>query len=259
MGTIITKPGGGGGGTQVGYRGFKYNVSYSYDASSVPPGNIYLNFNNDGEGGYSFGGILINRYDADGVFTGDILNILNAQPFTITNSAGVSEVVVVSGSNFISAGVNSCYILGANHPDGSMVGVSYVNFGTSQKVPVYNGYLLNGSLNGATLTTGTHYLSPGPNTASLDPALRTITPPVSQGTIEASVTIGGTSTTMSINLMINGVVVPAYYAMPLPAGLTGTFPVCGTTAITNGSTVTLRIVQGAGTSYQIHGFSYKIT
>jgi hypothetical protein len=245
---------------QVGYRGFKYNISISYDAGSVPPGNIYLNNVSDPEGGYNWGGLLINLTDANGVALGGILPYLNAQPLTITNSAGVNEVVNINGSTtFVAAGANSYYFAGSSPPSASVVGVSYVDFGTSQKVPPYYGYLLTGSLNGSSLTTGTYYLSPGSTTASTDPTLRTITVPVSGGNIEAGVTISGNSSTMSIQLMINGVAASPFYAQPLSAGLpSGTYLVCSSAAITNASTVTLRIVQGAGSSYQIHGFYYKI-
>lgn len=249
MGTIINKPGGGGG-AQVGYKGFKYNVNtYGYPAAPGP-GQAVI-YEGCGEECY-YVGFYINRYDANGTDIYLILSKLSAQPFTIVTATGVT-VSNTTGSELI-GDYFSILGLGATP---YAYGVSYFDFGTSN--PITKGYTLAGSLNGTALTTGTYYLSPGSTTANTNITTRTITVP-NAGTIECYIIISGTSSTMSVNLMINGVAQAPYYAMPLIGGLpTGRYLVCGTTAITANAAVSLRIVQGAGTSYNIEGFGYTIT
>jgi hypothetical protein len=154
MGTIITKPGG----TQVGYKGFKYNVTYYYGyfPPAVPTtGQIVVIFYDNGEGGADYGGISINYYTADNVYVGDIVQKIANQNVTITDSTG-KYVVIPSNGTFTNFGtysrIDTPYAYG-NVDISALSGVVYAEFGTSNTGTVSNVSALTLTSSGTNLTS----------------------------------------------------------------------------------------------------------
>jgi hypothetical protein len=262
MGTIITKPGGGG--AQVGYRGFKYNVKSIVTTYPNPypvpvPGEAIYHWEY-GEDFDTFVGISINKTNADGFNIGSIASDINNQALTVTYPNGTYTIVGSSFSNDDFYNYSTYVFLERR---GSFTGdspqafnSSYINLETAVK---YNGYVLSGSLNGATLSPGTYYVSPGATTASTNVAARTIQ--VSGSYImNAYINVSGSgSGNLAFNLLVNGTVVAA--PTTLAGGTPGTWQIInsGGYSIPNNATLTLRLIQTGGTvSYNIDGFYYII-
>ena len=129
----------------------------------------------------------------------------------------------------------------------------------TQTLPVYNGYSMAGNLNGTTITVGTSFIGIGSSTSNATETTRSVPIAVSQGTIESVYikTAGVMTGSMQLAVMINGVQVGT--PLTIPAGsAAGSYTILTSAGITNGSTVSIRIIQSTATSIGINGFGWVI-
>jgi hypothetical protein len=161
---------GGGGGSQVGYRGFKYTVTEQFYGAEPNPtsGQAIIWFVDDGEGSVYYNGIYISRFDADGTDLYELgYKIINApqQPYTLVNSAGVINIYAITGATFNGSTRMILYNSGGPSPNiGSSGSVCYFHFQTSNTAPAYTGYTIHGHLNSTPVPIGTFFIAPGSST-----------------------------------------------------------------------------------------------
>ena len=142
----------------LGYRGFKYNVTYYYGyfpPSTPTTGQIVIIFYDNGEGGADYGGISINYTNADGVYIGDIVQKIANQNVTITDSSG-KYVVIPSNGTFTNFGtysrIDTPYAYG-NVDISALSGLVYANFGTSNPGTVSSVAAINLTSAGTNITS----------------------------------------------------------------------------------------------------------
>jgi hypothetical protein len=155
-------------GSQVGYRGFRYNISSTQDQYAIPvSGQALVYIYVDGESGDAYyQGLNISRTNADGVDMSSILEYLNFQAVTLTTSTG-TYVIYPNGGN-VTTFAGYVQILSSSTPSGTAglapSGLCYLDFGTSNKVN-FLGTPMMGNLNGTAVPSGTYYIGIGSSTA----------------------------------------------------------------------------------------------
>ena len=156
----------GGGGAQVGYRGFKYTITSQTNGPLPTPGSGQgvRYFFYDGEDSF-YQGLYLNRVDADGVDLYQIgLKLINSpcQPYVLINPTGVTTV-----NEVISATFDGSYIIlsATDSPNtGASGGVNYFHFSTSNPTPAYTGYTIHGHLNSTPVPVGSFFIAAGSST-----------------------------------------------------------------------------------------------
>lgn len=154
------------GSTQVGYKGFKYNMGYGEDYPSPPvplAGQAFVLTDTDGY----IQGIRISQIDADGRTNHLYLNRINSQPITIVYVDGNVFTYVAGLVTFV-PGANPYYYMPPSEFSGSFSsGVAYIDYNTSlpalvsgTTIKTVNGATILGSGNlvisgGVTGVTGT--------------------------------------------------------------------------------------------------------
>jgi hypothetical protein len=122
-------------GTQVGYRGFKYNMGIGEDFPSPPvplAGQAFYLLDTDGV----YQGFRISQIDANGKNNSSYLSQINGQPLTIVN-ADDSITTIGTGTVTFVGGANPYYDIGPGGFSGIAVsGVAYIDFNTSNPVLV---------------------------------------------------------------------------------------------------------------------------
>jgi hypothetical protein len=245
--------------------GFKYNVS-TWTGYPPAPGPsvgqvLIINYDN-GEGGSDFGGINISVTNADGYNMADFLDNINGQPITIRTASGTYCIIPVQSAQY---NVGGYWVIGAS----SYVGVDpntlsgtacYFNFETSVPFrPADAGYTMAGNLNGTTITVGTSYIGIGSSTTNATENTRSVPVAVTQGNIvNAYVKTAGVMTgSMQLAIMINGVQVGTPLTIAAGAAA-GTYTFLTSAGITNGNTISIRIIQSTATSAGVLAFGWTI-
>jgi hypothetical protein len=265
MGTIITKPGGGG--AQVGYRGFKYTVTEQFYGAEPNPtdGQAILWFQDDGDGGTYYAGIYIHYKDADGTNMNQIFSTLTShgsdiqQPYILVNSAGVITLNEIRSASFTAPFTKIVLTnsYGNQNNIGSSGSTCYFHFQTSPKVN-YQGYSMAGNLNGTSITVGTSYLGVGSSTAGSTIASRSFKASTPGRRIATGIitTAGVMTGSMSIRVMDG--TTPLGLEFVLASGTAAaTYQFAYFLALPNSeSNLSLRITQSTATSCGINGFSF---
>jgi hypothetical protein len=244
-------------GTQVGYRGFKYNIGTGtdYPSPTVPlAGQALLLFDGDD----NFAGMTISLIDADGLNTSVLLSKIGGQPITIVN-ANNSKTIVVPITQTIVGGANPyLHVVTNNYNYITQIGVAYIDFNTSNSIPAYNGYAMAGNLNGTSIAVGTSYLGVGSSTVGSTIESRSFqvnTPQkkLMRGTIR---TAGIMTGSMSIRVIEE--TNPLGTEFILPSGTAaGNYQFAYIIfLISSTPNLSLRITQSAATSCGINGFSF---
>lgn len=265
MGTIITKPGGGG--AQVGYRGFKYTVIEQYGGAEPNPtdGQAILWFQDDGEGGWYYEGIYIHYKDADGTSMSQIFSSLTShggngqQPYILVNSAGVitlNEIRTVSYTAPFTK-IKLTNSNGNQNNIGSSGSTCYFHFQTSPVVPTYSGYSMAGNLNGTTIPVGTNFIGIGSSTSNTTETNRSVPVALSQGNLQNIYvrTAGIMTGSMALSLMVNGSALPPAYTIPAGSAA-GIYTFIFFANVTNGSNISIRVEQSTATSSGILTFGW---
>jgi hypothetical protein len=115
------------GNPQVGYRGFKYNVTAEMDTLSSPPvnGQAVIIWMTDPDTVFE---IYISRFNADGVdMYNSLLNL--GKTITLTNSGGVNYIFTVSSSTYFPTATPYFRVIGSGSFD-YPYDVNYLNFGS---------------------------------------------------------------------------------------------------------------------------------
>jgi hypothetical protein len=126
-------------------------------------------------------------------------------------------------------------------------------------VPTYNGYSMSSNLNGTTIGVGTSYLGIGLSTPNVTEAKASVVIAASQGSILGGyVKTGGIMTgSMQLTIMIEGVAVGTPYT--IPAGSAGgTYTFLSSAGISNGSNVSIRVIQSTATSPGMFAYGWVI-
>jgi len=243
-------------GTQVGYRGFKYNIGTGTDfpSPSVPlAGQAILLFDGD----ETFQGMTISPIDADGNSTSDYLSRINGQPITVVNADNSKTIVIPNSVTFVAGANPYFYVISNNFNYVTVTGVAYIDFNTSNALPAYSGYSMAGNLNGTSIAVGTSYLGIGSSTAGSTISSRSFRVNTPQRRVtNCTITTAGVMTgSMSIRLFAEGS--PIGIDTVLAAGTAaGTYEFVNTLNLPNTlSNLTIRITQSTATSCGINGFS----
>jgi len=253
------------GGSQVGYRGFKYNISVYSGLLPFPnatSGQAIILFYNDGESN-EYNGISISQTDANGLnAAGLIFDYLNKQPFTLFTGATSYVTFNNTGTQFIGGAYringNSYAGVDASTLNGQ---VGYFDFGTSQFVPAFAGYSMAGNLNGAVIPVGTSYLGIGssiPGSTISSRSFYAVTP--NRIAQNCYITTAGVMTgSMSIRLIHN--VTPMGAEFVLPSGTAAaTYEFINFLSLSSTTSIlSIRITQTGLASCGINNFSLNLS
>ena len=116
--------------SQVGYKGFKYNMGIGEDYPNPPvplAGQAFILVDIDGY----FQGFRISTIDADGKSNSTYLNKINSQPITIANADGSISTYVADSVTFV-GGANPYYNIPPGTFEGPILsGIAYIDYNTS--------------------------------------------------------------------------------------------------------------------------------
>lgn len=126
-------------------------------------------------------------------------------------------------------------------------------------VPTYNGYSMAGNLSGATISIGTFYLGIGLTTPIVTEARASVVVAASQGSILQGYlkTSGIMTGSMELTIMISGVAVGTPYTIPAGSA-PGTYTFLNSAGISNGSNVSIRVVQSTVISAGVMAYGWVI-
>jgi len=245
--------------------GFKYNISVYSGTGPLPAaasGQAIILFLDDGTGSITFEGLSISSTDANGLNAASfILPDLNNQPLTLfinsssyTTFNNIASVTVVGGAYFVTSNDHK-----GTDPNTLNGKVGYFEFGTSQSVPTYNGYSMAGNLNGTAINAGTVYLGIGSATSNATETNRSVPVAVSQGNISNAYlrTAGVMTGSMELTIMITGVAVGTPYTIPTGSAA-GSYPFLNYAGLSNGNTVSIRVIQSTATSSGVLTYGWVI-
>jgi hypothetical protein len=242
-------------GTQVGYRGFKYNIGTGTDFPSptVPlAGQALLLFDDD-----NFAGMTISLIDADGLNTSELLYKINGQPITIVNANNSKTIVVPITQTFVGGANPYLHVVTNNYNYITEIGVAYIDFNTSNAIPAYNGYTMAGNLNGTSIAVGTSYLGIGSSTAGSTIDSRSFVVNTPQRVVNGTIRTAGIMTG-SMSIRVINEATPLGTEFVLASGTAaGTYQFANYLVLPSSqSTLSLRIIQSTATSCGINSFSF---